>query len=311
MLPWPPDEYDGPFPPPDPRLPRLAQAHESAVEGFRRADETQQMQHHAMASYAAKNEPLQTIHEQRLGIQGGPDGGMRPGAPVTMEFHEVDEEPPAQSWEDSPALGPRSPFTRNPFYRGHHHLIPGLVAHGGGMAPIRRGQVEGQMGRYADLPEDDPGRMVIEQDTPEPPARRGVVPRTGSSARAGWNHMRPVGETLGEFGAAGAVGLGYLGGGAASLGWNALRGGWNWMTSREPREEPEPPEPPPPAPRPPVPREETPAQPVPVFLMDLEERMRAARQGHNLGQGRFVNGEIDRRHREREIQRTGYGFGRS
>ena len=79
------------------------------------------------------------------------------------------------------------------------------------------------------------------------------------------------------------------------------------MRDREP--DPNDPEPPTPEPQPLAPREGRPEQPVPVSLLDLEERMKAAKKGPNLGRGRFTNGEIDRRFREEEIRRTGYGVG--
>ena len=282
MLPWPPDKYRGPFPPLDPRLPLLAQAHESAVEGFRRADETQQMQHHAMASYADKNAPMQTIHEQRLGLQGAPDGGMMRGAPVAMDWQDTasDEEPQLEA--------------RNPFHRGRHQLFPGLVAHANVNTMLqeeRRQRTPGDEDR-----EDHPGKPTIIQDT-----------RNG--ARAGWRHMRPVGEALGGAAAATAVGLGYMGAGLASLGINGIRGAGHLLghVMRGGGEDPEEPEPPPrpphqpPSTAPPAPLEERPAQPVPPYLLDLEERMRAARRGPNIGA--FAQREIDRRRIERDTVR--------
>ena len=73
MLPQPPDCYRGPFPPHDPRLPLITDAHETFENHVRKFD--------------AQRAPLQAIHQERVGLIGGEDGGMHRGAPVTMDFH--------------------------------------------------------------------------------------------------------------------------------------------------------------------------------------------------------------------------------
>ena len=179
-------------------------------------------------------------------------------------------------------------------------MLPGLVAHASANTMLE-GDKWDKKPTEKDDERDHPGKPTIIQDTK-------------NGAKAGWRHMRPVGEALGGAAAATAVGLGYMGAGLTSLGYHGVRGAGhflgNMMRDREP--DPNDPEPPTPEPKPPAPprasKEES-GQPVPPFLLDLPERMKAARKGPNLGSGRFVNGEIDRRFREKEIRRSGYGVG--
>ena len=93
MLPQPPDNYRGPFPPRDPSLPLITNAHDSG-EAFSKAEQTHAMQHHAMHKHATRHGALQEIHQDRLGLIGGPDGGMQHGAPMSMHFeeHEADSD---------------------------------------------------------------------------------------------------------------------------------------------------------------------------------------------------------------------------
>ena len=91
MLPQPPDNYRGPFPPRDPSLPVITKAHDSG-EAFSRAERTHAMQHHAMDKFAARHGALQEIHQDRLGLIGGPDGGHQHGAPMAMDFAEHDDD---------------------------------------------------------------------------------------------------------------------------------------------------------------------------------------------------------------------------
>ena len=85
MLAQPPDCYRGPFPPLDPRFPIITQAHESAEEAWNRAESTRDMHHRAMAAFADRQAPLQSLHSQRLGLEG-PGGGMRAEAPMAMDM---------------------------------------------------------------------------------------------------------------------------------------------------------------------------------------------------------------------------------
>ena len=93
MLPQPPDNYRGPFPPRDPRLPLITNAHDSG-EAFSKTEQTHAMQHRAMDKFATRHAPLQEIHQDRLGLIGGPDGGHQHGAPMAMDFaeHEADSD---------------------------------------------------------------------------------------------------------------------------------------------------------------------------------------------------------------------------
>ena len=84
MLAQPPDSYQGSFPLRDPRFPQISQAHESAEEGWNRAEGIKDMQHHAMMQHGLRHAPLQQIHAERLGLEGGPDGGMHDHAPMTL-----------------------------------------------------------------------------------------------------------------------------------------------------------------------------------------------------------------------------------
>ena len=199
---------------------------------------------------------------------------------MAMEWYDAEE-----GDEDEPQLQ-----TRNPFYRGQHHLIPGLVGHAGANTMLEGDQWDKKPAEKDDQT-DRPGKPTIVQDT-----KNGV--------KAGWKHMKPVGEALGGAAAATAVGLGYMGAGLTSLGYHGIQGAGhmigNIMRGGEP-EQPEPPAPTPP-PAPTAPREAKPEQPVPPFLLDLEERMKAAKKGPNLGSGRFTNGEIDRRAREKKFE---------
>lgn len=85
MLAQPPDCYRGPFPPPDPRFPIITQAHESAEEAWNRAESTRDLHHRAMTAFADRQAPLQSVHSQRLGLEG-PGGGMRAEAPMAMDM---------------------------------------------------------------------------------------------------------------------------------------------------------------------------------------------------------------------------------
>jgi len=288
MLEQPPDEYKGKFPPDDPRLPELTAAHESFLNSLGRYASHKQTQQSAMEAFDRRNAGLVDLHKQRLGILS--DGNVMPGAPVAMEWYDAEEGD--EDEEDEPQLEPR-----NPFYRGQHHLIPGLVGHASANTMLE-GDKWDKKPTEKDDETDHPGKPTIVQDT-----KNGV--------KAGWKHMKPVGEALGGAAAATAVGLGYAGAGLTSLGSHGIRGAGhllgNMMRGREAEEDEPEARPKPPAP-PPASKEES-GQPVPPFLLDLPERMKAARKGPNLGSGRFTNGEIDRRFREKEIKRTGYGVG--
>ena len=113
MLAQPPDEYKGPFPPLDPRLPWLIQAHTSAVEGFLQNEATRAVQRQALARFDSKRAGLQTIHQQRLGLQG-PDGEMRAEAPMAMDFETAHSESPRSDHHPlrarNPYYGPDAPM---------------------------------------------------------------------------------------------------------------------------------------------------------------------------------------------------------
>ena len=82
MLAQPPDEYKGEFPPDDPRLPDLTAAHESFLASLARYDSHRQVPQLAMEAFDRKNAGLVDLHKRRIGLLGGPDGGMQSGAPM-------------------------------------------------------------------------------------------------------------------------------------------------------------------------------------------------------------------------------------
>ena len=105
-------------------------------------------------------------------------------------------------------------------------------------------------------------------------------------AAAGWNHARPIAERGGAALGATAIGGGY------ALGYHGVRGAanlmGNFLHSEQPGDEEEQPRPPAPPPsifpqRAAQNTREEPEVPVPFYLLDHEERMRAARRGPNLG----------------------------
>ena len=275
MLPQPPDEYTGPFPPLDPRLPWLIQAHKSAEEGFIQNEATRASQRHAMARFHNKMAGIQTIHQQRLGLQG-PDGEMRAEAPMAMDFETAHSNSPRseQSLRDHMPLR-----ARNPYY--------------GPDAPM--GTQTQEMGAG-----DERHRRDELQDHAQENGGGGMR----NAARQGWEHVRRPAEFLGAVTGALGVSAAYLTAGTASLGYHGLRGAGsligNALGARgEVADEEERPPPPPPPPQ----EEPRQGDAVPPYLMDLEERMEAARRRiPNLG--RFASGEIDRRRRERDMVRN-------
>ena len=283
MLPQPPDEYKGPFPPLDPRLPWLIQAHKSAEEGFIQNEATRASQRHAMAKFHNKMAGIQTIHQQRLGLQG-PDGEMRAEAPIAMDF----ETAHSNSTRSEQSLRNHMPLrARNPYYGPEAPMGTQTEEIGAGDERHRREDVQEQ------AQERGGGGMR-------------------NAAQRGWEHVRMPAEFVGALtGALGVAGA-YTAGGAVSAAYHGLRGAGsligNVLGARDEvaDEEERPPPlalPPPALPPPEEPRPQGGAVPVPPYLMDMEERMQTARR-HIPNLGRFASGEVDRRRRERDMVRN-------
>ena len=315
MLAQPPDSYRGPFPLLDPRFPIISQAHESAEEAWNRAAGTKNLQHQAMMQHALRQAPLQQIHAERLGLEGGPDGGMQDRAPMTLasEYHTASERQSTVAddddgaWWDTPEYNHyvrRSPFT-NATQTGLVQHMETQTEHYGSRQRREQGteQSEGGSG-------EEGGGGGQEEEREERPSLRHY-------ASAGWNHARPLAELGGAALGATAIGGGYALGALGSLGYHGVRGAANLMGNflhSEPGDEEEQPRPPAPPP-PQLPQRtaqnlrEEPEVPVPPYLLDHEERMRAARQGPNLGT--FASREYDRQrlagYEREDRRRRAYG----
>ena len=296
MLPQPSDSYRGRFPPQDPHLPVISQAHESAEEAWNKASGTKNMQQQAMMRHALRHAPLQQIHSARLGLS---DGDMQDRAPMTLtsEYHTTSEHQSAAdeeegAWWDTPDYYSRSSPFRNANQTGLVQHLETQTEHTGS---IRREAEEGGDGGDEGGEAGGGGEAI-----PPPPA----PPRTNWVGR-GWNHMKVpalmTGRTLASF----LVATSHYGGGVASsaIGNTAIGFGEVLSNWAQDGEEQPPPPPLPPALPPPRPVEvvsEQPAQPVPPFLLDRDERMAAARPSHHLG--RFASGEADRLRRQQNGQ---------
>jgi len=283
MLAQPPDSYQGPFPLRDPRFPKISQAHESAEEGWNRAEGIKDMQHQAMMRHAMHHAPIQQIHAQRLGLEGGPEGGMHDRAPMTLghhdmgsEFHTASEPHTADddgAWWDTPDYSyvPRSPF--------HNATQTGLVQHNGTQTEHYGSRQRGEEG--TDQSEGGAGEGGEGGGEREEREARHSLRRY---AAAGWNHTRPLAEFGGAALGAAGIGAGYTVGALGSMAYHGLRGAANLVYNHVQEGEPEDVEMPeaPPNPRP-APTQAEPREPRPVYLIDEEERMNAARQGPPLG----------------------------
>ena len=269
MLAQPPDSYRGPFPLLDPRFPIISQAHESAEEAWNRAAGTKDMQNKAMMQHALRHAPLQQIHAERLGIEGGPEGGMQDRAPMTLasEYHSIAEHQSIATgdddgaWWDTPDYVRRSPF--------HNATQTGLVQHNGTQTEHYGSRQRREEGRDQSEGGSDGGGGGGGQE------EREARPSLRQYARAGWNHARPLAEFGGAALGATAIGGGYALGALGSLGYHSARGAANLMGNyfdQGPPEDVEMHEAAPDAPTQAEPRE-----PVPPYLLDHEERMRAAR----------------------------------
>ena len=244
MLAQPPDSYRGPFPPPDPRLPYITQAHESAEESWNRAASTKEMQQQAMMRHAMRNAPLQQIHAERLGLEGGPEGGMEARAPMTLashysSAHSQASEAETEGWwldpEDRVPYVPRNPF--------HNRTQVGLVQHGGT-------QTEHQGSRHREPESEEERRSEAGGGGGEQEEGRTMR----QAAAAGWRHMRPLADFGGAAVGALGIGTGYLGGAMGSALYHGSRGAINLVGQfmqpgeREEAEQPHPAAPPPPPP---------------------------------------------------------------
>lgn len=281
MLAQPPDSYRGPFPLLDPRFPLISQAHESAEEAWNRAASTKDMQHQAMMRHALRHAPLQQLHAERLGLEGGPDGGMHDRAPMTLghhamgsEYHTASEPHTADddgAWWDTPDYSyvPRSPF--------HNATQTGLVQHNGTQTEHYGSRQRREEG--TDQSEGGAGEGG-EGGEAEREARHSLR----RYAAAGWNHARPLAQFGGRAIGATGLGAGYAVGALGSLGYHGLRGAANLVYNHVQEGEEEDVEMPeaPPNPRPESTQAE-PREPRPVYLIDEEERMNAARQSPPLG----------------------------
>ena len=280
MLAQPPDSYEGTFPLRDPRFPKISQAHESAEEGWNRAEGVKDLQHKAMMRHGLRHAPLQQIHAERLGLEGGSDGGMHDHAPMTLasEYHtasgyqstaagddEDGEDEDAGAWWDTPDYYSRSSPFRNATQTG-------LVQHNGTQTEHTGSRQRREQG--TDQSEEGSGPGEGGGGEGEGEERRSLR----HYARAGWNHARPLAEFGGAALGATAVGGGYALGALGSLGYHGARGAANLVGNflHHETEDVEMPEEPP-NPRP-TPTQAEPRQPVPPYLLDREERMRAARQ---------------------------------
>ena len=116
-----------------------------------------------------------------------------------------------------------------------------------------------------------------------------LLKRATTGAAAGARHMAGPGYAIGTLGGAAVTGIGYLAGGVASLGFNGLKGGANFVgnvlggeggaADSDPTPDP--------VTAPATSRvhqEPKPAEPVPPWLLDREEREAAARQPTIVGQ---------------------------
>ena len=306
MLAQPPDSYQGTFPLRDPRFPQISQAHESAEEGWNRAEGIKDMQHHAMMQHGLRHAPLQQIHAERLGLEGGPDGGMHDHAPMTLapsEYHTASErqstagehqdvavgedEEDEGAWWDHSGFDPRERAApefvhRSPF---RNTTQTGLVEHAETQtyrSKRRRGGGGDGVEEEGDNREGEGGAA----DTPVgPPQTPHHVPRIGWMSRS-YNLARPPAMMVGRLGASmllatGEIGTGLLGSVATNVprGFSEVMG--NWSQDGEEREPTPPPtrRPVPVKPPPPQP----PAQPVPPFLLDIEERLNEANRIPPIG----------------------------
>jgi len=276
MLAQPPDSYSGPFPPLDPRLPLISQAHESAEEAWNRAANTKDMQHQAMMRHALRHAPLQQLHAERLGLEGGPDGGMHDRAPMTLaapsEYHTASE-PQSTADDDDGAWWDTPDYSRyvrrSPF---HNATQTGLVQHNGTQTEhygSRQRREEGIDQSEGGSGEGEAGGAESEEREGRHSFRR--------YAAAGWNHARPLAEFGGAALGATAVGAGYAAGALGSLGYHGLRGAANLVGNYFQEGEPGDVEMPEVAPPRPTPAPAEPREPVPPYLLDREERMNAAR----------------------------------
>ena len=57
------------------------------MEGLGRATDLHLMQGRALEKFEEKRAPMQQIHEERLGLTGGPGGGRQPGEPTNPASH--------------------------------------------------------------------------------------------------------------------------------------------------------------------------------------------------------------------------------
>ena len=320
----PPDSYQGPFPLRDPRFPQISQAHESAEEGWNRAEGIKGMQHHAMMQHGLRHAPLQQIHAERLGLEGGPDGGMHDHAPMTLaaasEYHTGSERqstlPAASEYrtgsEGQSTAGEEEDegaWWDHDGYDPRERAAPAFVH----QSPFRNATQTGLVHHNGTQTEHYGSRQRREEGTDETEGGAGEGGGGGEGeerpslrhyARAGWNHARPLAEFGGAALGATAVGGTYALGALGSLGYHGARGAANLVGNflhheEHEQEDVEMPEAPRTAPARGPPTQTEPREPVPPYLLDHEERMRAARRGPNLGA--FASREYDRQRLE------GYG----
>ena len=135
---------------------------------------------------------------------------------MAMEWYDAEEGD--EDEEDEPQLEPR-----NPFYRGQHHLIPGLVGHASANTMLE-GDKWDKKPTEKDDETDHPGKPTIVQD-----AKKGVQ-AAKRGIKAGWKSLESPAHTMGEISAATLYGLGAAGGATLSGLANFGRGVANWLS---------------------------------------------------------------------------------
>ena len=207
----------------------------------------------------------------------------------------------------------------NPFMPGRHADFPGLPASTQTSTGLDK-QTQGRQ-RSERQGEDEEAAEVNGEEGGEG-SGRGRFSRAWGAVKTGFRHATPVGQVGGAVAGAGLVGMGYMGGGALGLGWGGLKGAANLVgnaLSPYPRnaEDYTPAEPtyggsssssgPAPSPTATVSTTPEPAKAVPPYLLDAEERAKAARQQPAVYKhlGNFAGRSIDRRKADDDLKKHG------
>jgi hypothetical protein len=205
----------------------------------------------------------------------------------------------------------------NPFMRGRHAEFPGLRASTGTSTGLDK-QTQGR--QRSELQGEDEGAAEENVEEGGEGSGRGRLRRAWGAVKTGFRHATAVGQVGGAVAGAGLVAMGYMGGGALGLGWGGAKGAATLVgnaLSPYPRnvEDYTPAEPTyggsssssGPAPPPKATATPVKVEAVPSYLLDAEEREKAARQAPAIHKhlGNFAHRSLDRRKADNDLKKHG------